>query len=332
MPAGAPIYFRPQVDCLNPVRAQFMRAFYRWTGYLLAVLAGVFFVLYVAENWQNLPAARREARGLTGLAGAPVAYIIGFLLTAIAWHLLLRAMGEKLPPVTAIRILLISQFAKYLPGNFGHHVGRVIMARSAGLSSSVAVFSMTLETGGAMLAALGVGSLALAADGTSLFAGALPIAGPGKLILLSLAITALPLVAISLVTRFASGRVRDVLRIDTMKFPNIQSLLVCYFLYVLNYLVVLGPILYFLLGSLTDASGGHFLLMTGIFAITWLIGFVTPGAPGGLGVREAVLVVALDPLFGPGIALSLALGMRVVTTIGDAIGFLAGLALRQWVK
>src|SRR3546814_290966 len=31
------------------------------------------------------------------------------------------------------------------------------------------------------------------------------------------------------------------------------------------------------------------ILLTGAFASSWLIGFVTPGAPAGFGVREVVL-------------------------------------------
>ena len=49
-------------------------------------------------------------------------------------------------------------------------------------------------------------------------------------------------------------------------------------------------------------------------------------------MREAIMVLMLDPVLGTGVALSLALALRIVTTGGDAIGFLGGLALRQWVR
>ena len=53
------------------------------------------------------------------------------------------------------------------------------------------------------------------------------------------------------------------------------------------------------------------------FVVAWLAGFVTPGAPAGLGVRETVLVLGL-PQLGPA-ALGVAIGHRVVTAIADAL-------------
>lgn len=44
--------------------------------------------------------------------------------------------------------------------------------------------------------------------------------------------------------------------------------------------------------SLAVASGVAKLI--GIEAAAWLVGFVVPGAPGGLGVREAVLIAGLS--------------------------------------
>ena len=40
--------------------------------------------------------------------------------------------------------------------------------------------------------------------------------------------------------------------------------------------------------------------LTGIFATAWVAGFVTPGAPAGVGVREAALTVGLTPICGAG--------------------------------
>jgi hypothetical protein len=34
----------------------------------------------------------------------------------------------------------------------------------------------------------------------------------------------------------------------------------------------------------------RFLFLTGLFAVAWISGFIVPGAPAGLGIREAILV------------------------------------------
>jgi uncharacterized membrane protein YbhN (UPF0104 family) len=66
-----------------------------------------------------------------------------------------------------------------------------------------------------------------------------------------------------------------------------------------------------------------------VFAVAWVIGFVTLVSPGGLGVREAVLLAGLTPAYGAGTALGIAILYRLVTSLGDGIGFLAGFLVEK---
>jgi uncharacterized membrane protein YbhN (UPF0104 family) len=59
----------------------------------------------------------------------------------------------------------------------------------------------------------------------------------------------------------------------------------------------------------------------------WIAGFVIPGAPGGLGIRETVLVLLLSPRFGGETALIAALLYRGVTLAGDALAAVVGLLM-----
>ena len=67
-----------------------------------------------------------------------------------------------------------------------------------------------------------------------------------------------------------------------------------------------------------------------MFLLAWLIGFVTPGAPGGIGVREASLLLATSAIMGPGPALLFAAATRIVTLGGDALFALAALIAGQF--
>jgi len=58
-------------------------------------------------------------------------------------------------------------------------------------------------------------------------------------------------------------------------------------------------------------------------------GYIIPGAPGGLGVREAILVAALGPVYGEGTAVALAIIYRVCSITADGLAFLIGLILRR---
>ncbi|MFY8149250.1 MAG: lysylphosphatidylglycerol synthase domain-containing protein [Prochlorococcaceae cyanobacterium] len=55
------------------------------------------------------------------------------------------------------------------------------------------------------------------------------------------------------------------------------------------------------------------------FALAWTAGLVVPGAPGGLGVFEAVLVLALGGLVPEAPLLAVALSYRVVATAADLL-------------
>jgi uncharacterized membrane protein YbhN (UPF0104 family) len=67
--------------------------------------------------------------------------------------------------------------------------------------------------------------------------------------------------------------------------------------------------------------------VTAIFAAAWLVGFVTPGAPAGIGVREAALVALLSPITGNEIGLAAAALSRIMSVVGDAVVTLIGAAL-----
>jgi hypothetical protein len=53
--------------------------------------------------------------------------------------------------------------------------------------------------------------------------------------------------------------------------------------------------------------------------LAWVAGFVVPGAAAGVGVREAVPIVALDGPLGPEASAVVALAFRLVTTAGEGV-------------
>jgi hypothetical protein len=66
-------------------------------------------------------------------------------------------------------------------------------------------------------------------------------------------------------------------------------------------------------------------LAIGAFALSWVAGFLVPGAPAGLGVREGVLIALLSPSVDG--ALPIVLGFRLATTLGDFLSLGLGWAL-----
>ena len=69
------------------------------------------------------------------------------------------------------------------------------------------------------------------------------------------------------------------------------------------------------------------LRATVVFATAWLFELLTPGAPAGIGAREAALVLLLSPIAGKRMSLAVAVLSRALSVLGDGIITLIGAAL-----
>ncbi len=59
--------------------------------------------------------------------------------------------------------------------------------------------------------------------------------------------------------------------------------------------------------------------VTGVFAFSWMVGFLVPLLPGGLGLREATFVALIGTSVGVGPATALALAVRLTATVGEFV-------------
>lgn len=87
--------------------------------------------------------------------------------------------------------------------------------------------------------------------------------------------------------------------------------------------IISGFILFSVFYMLKPQSFSSYLLYQIIFVFTlsWVIGYIVPGAPGGVGIREAILIIMLSPTFGNQTAALGSLILRIVTIFGDVISF-----------
>jgi len=66
------------------------------------------------------------------------------------------------------------------------------------------------------------------------------------------------------------------------------------------------------------------------FALAWTLGLVVPGAPGGLGVFEAALLLRLGSLVPEAPLLAIALSYRLVTSLADLLGAATAEVDHRW--
>ena len=102
--------------------------------------------------------------------------------------------------------------------------------------------------------------------------------------------------------------------------PGAPELMASHAIPSLIFFAAAGGVLWLLAVLLVaPAAGPGPLTSIGALALAWAAGFVTPGAAAGVGVREAVLMVALDGSLGPEASAVVALAFRLITTAGDGV-------------
>ena len=69
------------------------------------------------------------------------------------------------------------------------------------------------------------------------------------------------------------------------------------FVLLLGFFIGMGSVEYFVFSSLLDMDIGFFYVVS-LFTITWLGMFIIPGAPGGIGIREFIVIALLSPIYG----------------------------------
>jgi glycosyltransferase 2 family protein len=255
---------------------------------------------------------------LRGLAAAVTLYVIVVVLGAFAWRVLLTAFGAKPAGWAAERQLLISQIGKYVPGNIAQYVGRAAMAIGAGTPANVVGISIIAETalivvGG--LLSVGI-SIAVAPQQAARVVSLLPDLSTFAWIISAIAAFVGLLVAIRIVSR----RFRAFEAALTARWPLLVFAILIYTVA----LLVLGLSLYVIVNAISPVP---LSLAVAVFAAAWIAGLATPGAPGGLGVRESVITLGLAPFVGGTAALSVALLHRGASVLGDVISFGLGLVL-----
>ena len=74
------------------------------------------------------------------------------------------------------------------------------------------------------------------------------------------------------------------------------------------------------------------ITVVGLYILSWLLGFLTPGAPSGLGIREFVLLMSLGGIINEEILLSAIVIHRVLQIAGDIVAYIMAMSYANTKK
>lgn len=285
------------------------RTVLRVVVWLIVAVILIYFLSAVQKHWSSIADWRPDWTGWVTVIAAMVFYGINLILLAELWHRLINGC-QDIPFSRVITYTSYSktQIAKYLPGNVFQFVGRHIFMTSRGASQRRLAFASVLE----IVTLIGSASFLIV---LGFVLGFLPQVEP-LFDLLDIRWSVIAVVGgIVVVALVLPARVRAL-----PKLPSARVLLIGFGLAIVFFLF-LGLILVMLV---TIVSGHATASMITAAILAWLVGYMTPGAPGGIGVRELVMLFLLRTDIPEADAL-IAIGLfRLATSIGDFIFFIVG--------
>ena len=277
----------------------------------LGLVIVAFVTRHVLANWEEVERADLQWRLSPPILLAAVALVwLIFAALADAWRRMVAGWGRCLAWPVSARIWLLSSMAKYVPGKVWALAGMAVMSERNGVPAWAATASAVIL----QVLSLGTGAIVVAVSGLTLLPGR-NLPGTAALALLaagSLAGTALalwPPVTRRVVAAIApSADLSQVPGLNPIVFGTLANLVAWIGYGVAFWLFARGTL------PATPLTIGESI---GAFTASYVAGVIAPFAPGGLGVREGVLVLALRDRTGLATALALAAVARLGMTVAE---------------
>lgn len=267
------------------------------------------------------------------LAMASLLFLTANTIAVVAWQSITnRLQNSNVSFIAAYKIWMQSNIGKYLPGNIFHLVGRYALSRQEGLNSGSAFSGI-------------VGEVILLAFAAVLLGLPPLVSGTLSIPLDVLAIPSLPNInlrsnfiyfTIALLSAYLFFKgVRLVIKKNSLNLKNLinrsRAIVRISTLPLLCYIVIFAiagiAAQLVLTGGGQSSSQIDTTILISAYSLSFIVGFLVPGAPGGIGVRELVLVTLITPLVGFTDAFNLAIALRICSLIADFLGALTSIII-----
>jgi glycosyltransferase involved in cell wall biosynthesis len=239
--------------------------------------------------------------------------ILGQFLNAWIAKVSLGVEGTDAPLRIVYRILAVGGMAKYIPGGVWQVASQVGIGRAYGIGTRGAVLAWLEPTAFNVTIGGGLAFMLASSIGYPIPTPAFLVAGAGLLIA-----SAEP----------ARRRVYRLLRL-TVDLPDRTVVAAWITRATITGVIVLstGAAGMLVISAFPIDSQPTLLQSSAAFTGAWVIGVLAFPVPGGLGVREGALVLALSPWMPPHQALLVAAASRLVAMVGELVSGLISVAV-----
>jgi glycosyltransferase 2 family protein len=307
---------------MKQVLAQ-IRPYLRWF-----IWGGVLFFLLktVRDRFGEVAAIKIDHRGWLILAIALLITICAHLWSGWVWTWILKLFQQPLRGKEGIRVYLVTNIAKYSPGNIWHYYGRINAVTRLGGSKGAATLSVLLEPLLMASAALLIGLIG--SNLSWLEADFQPtIVGLQLFSLVAVLVGIHPRFLNPLMQRLSRSKNKNQADFTIIQNIELKNYPLLPFFGEMGFVILRGCgfVLTFL--ALQPVTGQEIPHLISAFSFAWLLGLVVPGAPGGLGVFEVTAYSLLDDSFFPAEIAAVAL-YRLISILAEAIAALGSQYLK----
>ena len=206
----------------------------------------------------------------------------------------------------------LSSLGKYLPGGIWHFVGRFGVYKMNGLSAKASTRSMILENIWLLSSALATGVIGVFLSRFDLIADLLNIPDEKWL---AITVTVL-ILALWIVSLFIVHKIFQ--KYTSRQIPKVALV------------ALLGLLLWAFIGGSFFVMFQEFPfssapLFIGGYAVSWAVGYIAVFAPGGLGIREAVLALVFSSIATVELIAVYAAMNRIIWVIAEVLFGLVGM-------
>ena len=292
------------------------KAIINFIGFVVVVVSFYFVLDVLWNNWELIADWRPSMGSMALFVVSAVIYGLSQLILSGAWGELLTISGEAEVDLKKCHLLYgQTQIAKYIPGNIFHFAGRQIRGKELGYTHAALASASIYESLGLVVVASAISVIGITGFGLEQ-----DVISSGYLIAVFVCSVIAFAAGIVVVPRF----VKTVNAGDTGgSYRRIgKSIRKVAWLYALFFLVSGSLLVAVVASQVNHVSFGNMGVIVVVCIFSWIAGFVTPAAPAGAGVREAIIIMFLTQLVGGSVAVISALIYRCITVGGDAMFYL----------
>ncbi len=285
-------------------------------GWAAAAIIVYFLVRQLDNNWSDIASGDWKIAWPYLILSAATLFI-AYLFLAQAWRLIIFGFGLKPGFIGSFRVMYLAQLGRYIPGKIWQVVGMVGVANQIGIPSSVSLASFALAQIYYLPAAFLLIPLLLGDPGkfeSLKFLGNLFYIFAAILVLICLAIFLMPR-GIGRLLNFALCMLKK----DEVSYnPSFLNRMAIFAVYLVSW-ILMGISFKLFIVAVSPETEISYSFAAGTYIASYVIGYLSIIAPGGLGVREAILAAIMQVIMPFPSATLIAFANRFFITIVEAI-------------